>query len=183
MDLLFDPLRHEYGGSAPRETRSVVEGDLSVRADLLDVRADGVQALHVPARRSRAQADAGVGIAIPNTELWLVDENDQRVAKGGVGQLVIRGATVMAGYWEKPESTAKKLRPGPVPGERVLYTGDLCKMDEDGYLYFVARMDDVIKSSWREGGAEGGRERARQHFQGSRRPRSSASTTTFSGKR
>jgi acyl-coenzyme A synthetase/AMP-(fatty) acid ligase len=63
-----------------------------------------------------------------------------------VGQLVIRGATVMRGYWEKPEATARKLRPGPLPGEQVLYTGDLCRMDEEGYVYFVARMDDLIKS-------------------------------------
>jgi acyl-CoA synthetase (AMP-forming)/AMP-acid ligase II len=87
-----------------------------------------------------------VGIAIPNTELWLVDENDARLGPGETGQLVIRGATVMRGYWEKPEATAKKLRPGPLPGELVLYTGDLCKLDDEGYLYFVARMDDVIKS-------------------------------------
>jgi len=59
---------------------------------------------------------------------------------------VIRGATVMQGYWDKPEATARKLRPGPLPGERVLYTGDLCRLDDEGYLYFVARMDDVIKS-------------------------------------
>jgi amino acid adenylation domain-containing protein len=87
-----------------------------------------------------------VGVAIPNTEMWLVDENDQRLGPNQVGQLVIRGATVMAGYWEKPEATAKKLKPGPLPGERVLYTGDYCRMDEEGYLYFVSRMDDVIKS-------------------------------------
>src|SRR5690606_3660393 len=87
-----------------------------------------------------------VGIAIPNTELWIVDENGRRVGPGEVGQLVIRGATVMKGYWEKPEATAEKLRPGPLPGERVLYTGDLCRLDEDGYLYFVGRMDDIIKS-------------------------------------
>jgi amino acid adenylation domain-containing protein len=87
-----------------------------------------------------------VGIAIPNTELWLVDENDQKVGPNQVGQLVIRGATVMKGYWEKPEETAKKLRPGPIPGEQVLYTGDYCKLDEDGFLYFVGRMDDIIKS-------------------------------------
>jgi len=87
-----------------------------------------------------------VGIAIPNTELWIVDEEDRRVGPGVVGQLVIRGATVMRGYWEKPDATARKLRPGPLPGEQVLYTGDLCKLDADGYLYFVARMDDVIKS-------------------------------------
>jgi acyl-coenzyme A synthetase/AMP-(fatty) acid ligase len=87
-----------------------------------------------------------VGIAIPNTELWIVDENDRRVGPGVVGQLVIRGATVMKGYWEKPEATAKKLKPGPLPGEMVLYTGDYCKLDQEGYLYFVGRMDDVIKS-------------------------------------
>jgi acyl-CoA synthetase (AMP-forming)/AMP-acid ligase II len=87
-----------------------------------------------------------VGVAIPNTELWLVDENDQRLGPGRVGQLDIRGATVMRGYWEKPEQTAQKLRPGPLPGEQVLYTGDLCRLDEEGYLYFVGRMDDIIKS-------------------------------------
>ena len=87
-----------------------------------------------------------VGIAIPNTELWIVGEDGQRLGPGEVGQLVIRGATVMRGYWEKPDETAKKLRPGPLPGEMVLYTGDLCRLDEEGYLYFVARMDDIIKS-------------------------------------
>jgi amino acid adenylation domain-containing protein len=93
-----------------------------------------------------ARKPGSVGIAIPNTELWIVDENDNRVPPGQVGQLVIRGATVMRGYWEKPESTAKKLRPGPLPGEMVLYTGDFCRLDDEGYLYFVGRMDDIIKS-------------------------------------
>jgi len=89
---------------------------------------------------------SSVGIAIPNTEMWIVDEDGNKVAPGTVGQLVIRGATVMKGYWEKPEATAKKLKPGPLPGEQVLYTGDHCKMDDEGYLYFVGRMDDIIKS-------------------------------------
>ncbi len=93
-----------------------------------------------------ADKPLSVGIAIPNTEIWLVDEDDNRIGPGVVGQLVVRGATVMAGYWDKPEQTAKKLRPGPVPGEHVLYTGDYCRMDEEGYLYFVSRMDDIIKS-------------------------------------
>jgi amino acid adenylation domain-containing protein len=87
-----------------------------------------------------------VGIAIPNTELWLVDEDGQRVGPNQVGQLVIRGATVMRGYWEKPEATAKKLKAGPLPGELVLHTGDYCRLDDEGYLYFVGRMDDIIKS-------------------------------------
>jgi len=89
---------------------------------------------------------ASVGIAIPNTEMWIVDEDGNKVGPDTVGELVIRGATVMKGYWEKPESTAKKLKPGPLPGEQVLYTGDYCRMDDEGYLYFVGRMDDMIKS-------------------------------------
>ena len=87
-----------------------------------------------------------VGVAIPGNEIWLVDAEDQVVAAGEVGELVVRGPTVMAGYWRRPEETARRLRPGPDPGERVLYTGDLCRLDDDGYLYFVSRMDDVIKS-------------------------------------
>lgn len=87
-----------------------------------------------------------VGFAIPNTEMWIVDEHDREVPPGTVGQLVIRGATVMQGYWERPEATARALRPGRLPGERVLYTGDLCRIDEEGYLTFIGRMDDMIKS-------------------------------------
>jgi len=89
---------------------------------------------------------SSVGIAIPNTEMWIIDEDGKKVGPNVTGQLVIRGATVMTGYWDKPEATAKKLKPGPLPGEQVLHTGDFCKMDEEGYLYFVGRMDDVIKS-------------------------------------
>jgi acyl-CoA synthetase (AMP-forming)/AMP-acid ligase II len=78
--------------------------------------------------------------------MWIVDENDRRVGPGVVGQLVIRGATVMKGYWGKPEATERKLKPGPLPGELVLYTGDYCRMDEEGYLYFIGRSDEIIKS-------------------------------------
>ncbi len=87
-----------------------------------------------------------VGIAIPGNEIWLVDAEDRVLAAGEVGELVVRGPTVMAGYWRRPEETARRLRPGPHPGESVLYTGDLCRLDDDGYLYFVSRMDEVIKS-------------------------------------
>ncbi|MDH4135208.1 MAG: AMP-binding protein [Anaerolineae bacterium] len=87
-----------------------------------------------------------VGIAIPNTEVWIVDEDGNRVDPGVVGELVVRGSHVMRGYWEKPKATDERYRPGPIPGERALYTGDLFKMDEEGFLYFVARKDDIIKS-------------------------------------
>jgi acyl-CoA synthetase (AMP-forming)/AMP-acid ligase II len=87
-----------------------------------------------------------VGVSIPGNEIWVVDAEDRVVAADEVGELVVRGPTVMAGYWRRPEETARRLRPGPDPGELVLYTGDLCRLDEDGYLYFVSRMDEVIKS-------------------------------------
>jgi acyl-coenzyme A synthetase/AMP-(fatty) acid ligase len=51
----------------------------------------------------------------------------------------------MKGYWEKPEETAKHLKPGRLPGEQVLHTGDYGRLDEEGYLTFLGRMDDVIK--------------------------------------
>lgn len=87
-----------------------------------------------------------VGFPIPNTEVWIVDEQGNPVGPGEIGQIVVRGATVMRGYWEKPEATARKLKPGPLPGEQILYTGDYGRIDEEGYLYFIGRMDDIIKS-------------------------------------
>jgi long-chain acyl-CoA synthetase len=87
-----------------------------------------------------------VGIAIPGTEAYVVDENGRKAAPGVTGELVIRGAHVMQGYWGDPQATERALRPGPFPWERVLYTGDLFRSDEEGYLYFVARKDDIIKS-------------------------------------
>jgi amino acid adenylation domain-containing protein len=92
-----------------------------------------------------ARKPGSVGIAIPNTELWLVGEDGRPVPPGEPGELVIRGPHVMLGYWEDPVATARCLRPGPLPGERVLHTGDICRQDEEGYLYFVSRSDDIIK--------------------------------------
>jgi amino acid adenylation domain-containing protein len=89
---------------------------------------------------------ASVGVAIPNTEVYIVDDAGNRVLPGQVGELVVRGSHVMRGYWEAPEATAKALRPGPYSGEQVLCTGDLFRTDEDGFLYFVGRKDDIIKS-------------------------------------
>jgi amino acid adenylation domain-containing protein len=86
-----------------------------------------------------------VGIAIPGTEVWMEDDDGNRVQPGEVGELFVRGAHVMQGYWSNPEATARKLRPGPA-GDRVLATGDLFRQDDDGYLYFVSRRDDMIKS-------------------------------------
>jgi len=87
-----------------------------------------------------------VGIAIPNTEAFVVDDEGTRVPPGIVGELVIRGPHVMQGYWEDEPATNRALRPGPNPWEKVLYTGDLFRQDADGFLYFVGRKDDIIKT-------------------------------------
>ena len=83
---------------------------------------------------------------IPGTEVWIEDEDGNRAKPGDIGELVIRGSHVMRGYWEDPETTAKAYHPGPTPGERILYSGDYFKMDDEGYLYFLSRKDDIIKS-------------------------------------
>ena len=87
-----------------------------------------------------------VGRGMPNEEIYLVDDEGRRLPNGCQGQLVVRGSHVMRGYWRKPDETAMRLKPGPLPGEMVLYTGDVFRTDEEGFLYFVGRSDDIIKS-------------------------------------
>jgi len=89
---------------------------------------------------------SSVGKAMPNTEAYVVDEGGKRLGPGQVGELVIRGPNLLKGYWRNPEATDQALRPGPHPWEKVLYTGDLFLADEEGYLYFQGRKDDIIKT-------------------------------------
>jgi amino acid adenylation domain-containing protein len=87
-----------------------------------------------------------IGRGMPNEEVYLVDDSGNRLPPGSTGELVVRGSNVMKGYWELPDETARMLRPGPFPWEKVLYTGDLFRTDEEGYLYFLGRKDDIIKT-------------------------------------
>jgi acyl-coenzyme A synthetase/AMP-(fatty) acid ligase len=87
-----------------------------------------------------------VGIAIPNTEAYVADDTGEPVANGVIGELVIRGPHVMQGYWENAAATAERIRPGRNAWEKVLFTGDLFYADGEGYLYFVGRKDDIIKT-------------------------------------
>lgn len=87
-----------------------------------------------------------VGIPIPGTEVWIEDDDGRELPAGEVGELIVRGAHVMQGYWNDPQATAERLRPGRWPWERVLATGDLFRRDDEGFLFFVGRRDDIIKS-------------------------------------
>jgi amino acid adenylation domain-containing protein len=104
-----------------------------------------LRALYLDPAQTDQRPDS-VGRGMPNQELMIVDESGAEVGPNVVGELVVRGSHVMTGYWERPEETERKLRQGKLEGERVLYTGDLFRRDEDGYYYFVARQDDIIKS-------------------------------------
>jgi len=79
-----------------------------------------------------------IGLPWPDTDARIVDEEGNDVPVGEVGELIIRGPQVMKGYWNRPEETANTLRDG------WLYTGDMAKMDEDGYFYIVDRKKDMI---------------------------------------
>lgn len=89
-----------------------------------------------------------VGIPMPNTEAYIVSETGERILQPDrIGELVVRGSHVMKGYWNLKDETEAVLKPGEIPGEKVLYTGDLFKQDDEGYLYFVSRNDDMLKVS------------------------------------
>nr|APD71903.1 non-ribosomal peptide synthetase 4 [Streptomyces sp.] len=92
-----------------------------------------------------------MGRAIPDTEILVLDEAGRPCVSGETGELVHRGPTVAAGYWNDPEATAKAFRPHPfaAPGsvpEHVVYSGDQVRRDEEGFLYYVGRLDEQFKS-------------------------------------
>lgn len=88
-----------------------------------------------------------IGKAIPEVELYVLDEKGNDCPPGVPGQLVHRGGCVARGYWNAPEATAERFRQiDRFPGETVVFSGDLVQRDEQGYLYFLARMDSLIKT-------------------------------------
>lgn len=93
-----------------------------------------------------------VGRAVPNAEVLVVRPDGTPCAPYEHGELVHRGALVALGYWRDPERTGERFRPAPgepVAGrpETAVWSGDTVYRDEDGYLYFVGRADDMIKTS------------------------------------
>ena len=87
-----------------------------------------------------------VGKAIPGTEAFVLTATGERAKAGEVGILHVRGPHVMQGYWRRPEQSAEMLRESELAGERMLCTQDWFRSDEDGFLYFVGRSDDIIKT-------------------------------------
>ena len=79
-----------------------------------------------------------IGTPIEGVEMKVVDEDDNEVAQGEVGEIVIRGHNIMKGYWSKPDATAEAMRGG------WFHSGDMARIDEDGYFYIVDRKKDLI---------------------------------------
>ncbi|OLS13030.1 MAG: AMP-dependent synthetase and ligase [Promethearchaeota archaeon CR_4] len=84
-----------------------------------------------------------IGVPVPNTEIKIVDVNDPTkiVPQGQAGELIVKGPQVMKGYWNKPKETLEQLKDG------WLMTGDIVKMDEDGYIFIVDRKKEMINVS------------------------------------
>jgi acyl-CoA synthetase (AMP-forming)/AMP-acid ligase II len=94
-----------------------------------------------------------MGKAIPNAEVLVVREDGSLCAPGEPGELVHRGALVSMGYWNDAEKTAERFRPAPIRQsglpiqELAVWSGDTVRMDEEGFLYFIGRRDEMIKTS------------------------------------
>lgn len=94
-----------------------------------------------------------IGKAIPNTEVFVLREDGTQCAPGEPGELVHRGSLVALGYWNDPQKTAASFKPLPmrhsgltIP-EMAVWSGDTVRMDEAGYLYFIGRRDEMIKTA------------------------------------
>jgi acyl-CoA synthetase (AMP-forming)/AMP-acid ligase II len=82
-----------------------------------------------------------IGIAAPGNKLRVVNEQGRDVEVGEIGEIIASGPNVMPGYFRNPEATRNTIRDG------WLYTGDMARIDEDGYIFIVSRMSDFIKSA------------------------------------
>jgi acyl-coenzyme A synthetase/AMP-(fatty) acid ligase len=93
-----------------------------------------------------------MGRAIPSVEILVLRDDGTPCEPGEVGELVHRGPTLASGYWNDPEATETTFRPCPCrpigtpAGERAVFSGDMVKRDEQGFLYFVSRRDRLIKT-------------------------------------
>ena len=88
-----------------------------------------------------------IGKAIPEVELFVLDEQGRECPPDVPGQLVHRGGCITKGYWNSPEKTAERFRQiDRFPNETVVFSRDLVRRDEEGYLYFLGRMDSMIKT-------------------------------------
>jgi acyl-CoA ligase (AMP-forming) (exosortase A-associated) len=150
-----DHLRYiaNTGGRMPFETLKQLRGALpKTRVFLMYGLTEAFRATYLPPEEVDRRPDS-IGKAIPNSEVLVLREDGAPCAPNEPGELVQRGALVGMGYWNDPEKTAERYRPLPgreaglVQPEIAVFSGDTVRMDEEGFLYFVGRRDEMIKTS------------------------------------
>ncbi len=141
------------GGKLPRSTLDRLRATLpQTRVVLMYGLTEAFRSTYLPPEELDRRPDS-MGQPIPNARIQVVHPDGATCAPGETGELVHSGPLVAMGYWNAPERTRERFRPAPgQPGELPLeqpavWSGDLVQQDEDGFLYFMGRRDDMIKSS------------------------------------
>jgi len=132
------PIRLHVSGGAPLPEEILEQFKLKFNRPIIEGYGLSEASPVVAANKLEIQKPLSVGPALKGVEVNIVDENEKQVPVGQVGELIVKGPNVMQGYWNMPELTEKTLRNG------WLFTGDLAKLDEEGYIYIVDRKKDLI---------------------------------------
>lgn len=141
------------GGAMPRATLDSLRSALPGTAIyLMYGLTEAFRSTFLPPEEVQTRPDS-IGKAIPNAEVMVVRDDGSLCTAGEPGELVHRGALVSMGYWNDPEKTAERFKPVPsrqsgltIP-ELAVWSGDTVRMDEEGFLYFIGRRDEMIKTS------------------------------------
>jgi acyl-CoA ligase (AMP-forming) (exosortase A-associated) len=141
------------GGRMPLETLKALRTRVpGAKPFLMYGLTEAFRSTYLPPEEVDRRPDS-IGKAIPNAEILVLRPDGTRCAPNEPGELVHRGALVGMGYWNDPEKTAERYRPLPgreaglVLPEIAVFSGDTVRMDEEGFLYFVGRRDEMIKTS------------------------------------
>jgi acyl-CoA ligase (AMP-forming) (exosortase A-associated) len=148
------PLRYfaNTGGRMPRETLTALRQRApAAKPYLMYGLTEAFRATYLPPEEADHRPDS-IGRAIPNAEVMVLREDGSECAADEPGELVQRGALVAMGYWNDAEKTAERFRPlpprnGSTLAEIAVFSGDTVRRDADGFLYFIGRRDEMIKTS------------------------------------
>ena len=152
---ITDHLRYfaNTGGRMPLDTLTALRAHLpKTRPYLMYGLTEAFRSTYLPPEEVDRRPDS-IGKAIPNAEILVLRQDGTTCAPDEPGELVHRGALVGMGYWNDPEKTAERYKPLPArePGlvlpEIAVFSGDTVRRDDNGFLYFIGRIDEMIKTS------------------------------------
>jgi len=151
----IDSLRYitNSGGAMPQATLDALMNSLpETEPYLMYGLTEAFRSTYLSPQEISGRPDS-MGKAIPNAEILVVRNDGSLCAPDEPGELVHRGSLVAMGYWNDPEKTAERFKPVPIQHdglpltEIAVWSGDIVRTDEEGYLYFISRKDEMIKSS------------------------------------